>query len=61
MGDQLCRKGLGLLVDSRLNLSQQYDLAVMKANSILGSISKIIITQKMRRHMYKHKLWLGLR
>jgi len=35
-GEQLCRKYLGVFVDRKLNVSQQYALTAKKVNSFLG-------------------------
>ncbi|KAK4829364.1 hypothetical protein QYF61_003291 [Mycteria americana] len=44
-GEQPCRKGPGVLVDSRLNTSQQCALAAKRANHILGCIKHSITSR----------------
>jgi len=41
------QRGLGVLVDSRLNMSQQHALAAESTNHILGCIKYSIIKQKI--------------
>lgn len=44
-GKQLCRKGPGVLVVSKLNVNQQYAPAAKNANGVLGYVSQSIINR----------------
>lgn len=53
VGIRTAEKGLGLLVDHKLNMSQQCD----KANIILECNKKICKTQKVIVPLYSARMW----
>lgn len=45
MEGSLTKKGLGVLVDRKLNRSQQYALATEEASGVLGFIRQIVASR----------------
>lgn len=50
-GKQLGRKGLGVLVDTKSNVRQQYDLEPKKANGILSGVTRSVASRS-REELY---------
>ena len=43
LGNTTCKKDLEIVIDHKLNMSQQCDVATKKANAILGCINRSIL------------------
>uniref|UniRef100_A0A8D2LZX1 Reverse transcriptase domain-containing protein n=1 Tax=Varanus komodoensis TaxID=61221 RepID=A0A8D2LZX1_VARKO len=52
-----CERDLGVLVDCRLNMSQQCDVVVKRANNTLGCIARIVASRLRKYYYHSTRLW----